>query len=279
MRRSPSLTIGRLADIQTVGIYSIAAQICGIAATELISPIKRALFPGYSKLVSDFEALRRVYLENFSAIVLLAMPLAAGIGLSAEFIVPVFLGSQWLEVIPVMQVLAVHAALRTVSINSGPLFYATNRTRFHFYLTAADVLVLLPALWFAVPRWGAVGAAMAVVCAGAVITLLDSIAVVHLLGVAWLRFASSIWRTVASILVMSLGVVELKFLMTRAGLSSNLGQLIVCALSGTAMYLVAHLLLWRLSGSPDGAESLLLRVAKKAADRIAPNGRILSRTE
>jgi PST family polysaccharide transporter len=279
MKRSPSLAIGRLADAQTVGLYTLATQICGLASTELVAPIKRALFPGYSKLVSDFEALRQVYLENFSVIVLLAMPIAAGIGLTAEFIVPLFLGNQWLESIPVMQVIAIHAALRTINTNSNPLYYATNHTRFYFFLTAADVLVLLPALWIFVPRWGAVGSAIAVVCASATITALDSFAVVRLLGVPWTRFAASIWRTIASILVMAIGTTELKLLMARAGMSSLLGQLILTSLSGAAMYVGAHLLLWRLSGSPESAEKLLLRLAGKLADRIVPARRVLPRTD
>ncbi len=280
MRRAPSLVIGRVADSSTLGIYSISTQICAMASTELIAPIKRALFPGYSKLVSDFDSLRKVYLENFSMIVMLAMPVAAGIGLTAEFLVPVFLGPKWLGAIPVIQILAVSEALKTINTNSNPLYYSTNRPIFYFVLTMLNAVVLLPALWFGVRQGGAVGAAAAVAVAAVVVTVADSVAVVHVLKVPWSRFAVVTWRTLTSVGAMSLGVVLLKTGISRYTLvSSDFGRLVVCSFAGAGAYVAAHVLLWRLSGSPESAERMLIRFARKSVDRLGVGGRVLSRAE
>jgi O-antigen/teichoic acid export membrane protein len=279
MDRSPALVIGRLSNAQTVAFFTMSHDICNLASSELIAPIKRALFPGYSKLVSDYDMLRKVYLENFSVIVMLAMPIAAGIGVTAEFIVPLFLGPKWSEVIPLMQILAIHAALRTINVNSNPLYYATNRPKLAVASWAVEALALLPALWFAVSWAGSVGAALATVWASALTTVFDSWLVVRLLKVSWARFVGTIWRTAVATLVMGAAVTTGKALMAMASMSSILALLAVSCSLGVVSFAAAHLLLWRLSGRQDGAETILLDFFRRGLERFNIGRDVLSRAK
>lgn len=279
LKRTPALIIGRVSGTEAVGRFSIANDICSMASTELVAPIKRAVFPGYSKLVSDYALLGKVYLENFAVILVIAMPVAAGIGVTAEFIVPLFLGPKWLAAIPVMQVLSVHSALRAINTNSNPLYYATNRPKLAFMIWALEVIVLLPGLWYAVPRSGAVGAATAMAVASTVVTFADCWVVVALLKLPWFHFLGAIWRTPAALAVMVTAVIYIKTLLVIGGVSSLLGSLIVCCTAGSVIYVAAHLVLWRLSGSPEGAESILLQLARKGLARIVVRGRALTPVE
>jgi O-antigen/teichoic acid export membrane protein len=279
-KRSPALVIARLAGTQTLGFYSIAVQVCSIASSELIAPVKRALFPGYAKLASDRELLKAVYVENFSVIVLLAMPISAGIGLTADSIVPLFLGTKWLAAVPLMQILAIGAALRTIHTNSNPLFYATNRPSLLFIESVVEVGVLLPVLWFAVPRWGAAGAAAGTAFSNLTVMLFDAVLVIYLLDLRWTKFVSAVWRTIVAVLVMCLVVTWLKGVMTTSTtVKSLLANLLLSALVGAITYIVVHLLLWRLSGSPGGAESILVRFIRQALSRYTIGRRALSGAE
>jgi O-antigen/teichoic acid export membrane protein len=279
VKRSPAFVIARLADAQTLGLYTIGNQICSMAATELIAPIKRALFPGYSKLASDFDTLRKVYMENFAVIVMMAMPVAAGIGLTARFLVPVFLGENWLAAIPVMQVLSLNAAFRTVHTNSNPLFYATNNPRFQVIEFFVEAGVLLPTLWISVASMGAVGAAWATALSGLAVTLLDAVLVVHLLSIPWIKFVSSTWRTPASIAGMWYVVALTTSAMHAWSVTSVWKQLFGCALAGALAYVAGHLLLWRASGMPHGAEAILLRYLRQRLSRDTLGRGALSRAK
>jgi O-antigen/teichoic acid export membrane protein len=279
VKRSPAFVIGRLADAQTLGLYAIGNQICSMASSELVAPIKRALFPGYSKLTSDFETLRKVYMENFAVIVMLAMPVAAGIGFTSQFLVPIFLGPKWLAAIPVMQVLALGAAFRTVHTNSNPLFYATNNPRLQVLETLVEVGVLFPALWFGVVSWGAVGAAWATALSGLAVMLLDAVVVVRLLSLKWTRFVSATWRTPASIAAMWYVVALTKSTFRALSPTSILSQFAACVVFGALGYVVAHAFLWKVSGTPSGAENVLMRFVMSKLGRYRVRRDALSRAE
>ncbi len=279
VKRSPAFVIGRLADAQTLGLYTIANQICGLAATELVAPIKRALFPGYSKLTSDFEILRKVYMENFSVIVSLATPIAAGIGLTAPFLVPVFLGEKWLAAIPVMQILSLNAAFRTVHTNSNPLFYATNNPRFQVIEFLVEASILVPVMWFAVGSKGVVGAAWATALSGFSVMVLDAFVVTRLLSISWTKFVVATWRTPASIAAMWYTVGVAKTAMVGWSTTSMIGQLIICVTTGIVTYVSVHLLLWWVSGTPHGAERILLSYVRSRFDRNAVGRSALSQAE
>jgi PST family polysaccharide transporter len=207
------------------------------------------------------------------------MPIAAGIGLTAQFLVPIFLGDKWLAAIPVMQVLSLNAALRTVHTNSNPLFYATNNPRFQVIEFLVEASVLLPAMWFAVASNGAVGAAWATAVSGLSVMLLDAFVVVRLLSIPWSKFVSATWRTPASVAAMWYVVSASKTVMTGWSITSVFVQLVGCVLAGALTYVAVHLLLWRVSGMPQGAESILLLYMRNSVTRYTARRSELSRAD
>jgi O-antigen/teichoic acid export membrane protein len=178
-----------------------------------------------------------------------------------------------------MQVLALNAAFRTVHTNSNPLFYATNNPRFQVVEFLVEAGVLLPGLWLFVSSMGAVGAAWATAFSGLAVMLLDAVVVVRLLSLPWTRFVSATWRTPASIAAMWCMVAITKTILMASSVTSVFALFIACVLIGTSTYVAVHMLLWRASGRPNGAESILLNYIKSRLSWYTVGRSAISRAE
>ena len=100
--RGDTFVIGKVVGAQALGVYSVAYEIASLATSELVTPVRRALMPGFSKLAADAGALRKSFLDSMALIWMVAMPMAAGIGLTADPLVRLFLGAKWIEAIPLL---------------------------------------------------------------------------------------------------------------------------------------------------------------------------------
>jgi lipopolysaccharide exporter len=106
-QKAGTFMIAKLLDTASLGVFSMSSQIANMASQELIAPIKQALFPGYAKLAHDIALLKKAFLDVYGILVLLALPAAIGIGLTAEFFVPLLLGPKWHGAVPVIEILVI----------------------------------------------------------------------------------------------------------------------------------------------------------------------------
>ena len=56
--RSDTFVIGKMAGVQSVGIYGIAFEIANLTSSNFLAPLRRAIFPAYAKVSNDRESLR-----------------------------------------------------------------------------------------------------------------------------------------------------------------------------------------------------------------------------
>jgi O-antigen/teichoic acid export membrane protein len=266
-----TLIIAKFLDTASLGIYSMANQIANIASTELIAPIKQALFPGYAKLAHDTALLKKAFLDVYGILVLLALPAAIGIGLTAEFFVPLLLGPKWTGTISLIGILVISGGLRSLSSHVRPVYLALNMPHFGAYAALGRAIVHVPALIFALQYYGIEGAAIAH-AAGHVAVLLGSLYLMHrLLGVSIGDILRACWRPLVGCVLMVLAVLVVKWFPPVAGIgSANLVLLLVLAVSiGILTYIGVVLFLWWLSGQPlNSAESYLLAYAYRALRKL-----------
>jgi O-antigen/teichoic acid export membrane protein len=256
-----TLIIAKFLDAASLGIYSMANQIANIASSELIAPIKQALFPGYAKLAHDTALLKKAFLDVYGILVLLALPAAIGIGLTAEFFVPILLGPKWSDTVSLIGILVISGGLRSLSSHVRPVYLALNKPQFGAYAAAGRALVHVPMLIFALQYYGIEGAAVAH-ATGHVAVLLGSLYLMHrLLGVSIGDFLRACWRPLVGCALMVLAVLLVKWFPPVAGVGfASLVLLLVLTVSvGILTYVGAVLLLWWLCDRPlNSAESHLL---------------------
>lgn len=100
------LIIGKQSNPTELGFYSVSYEISNLPTTELVFPLSRSIFPGYSLLKNDTAALRNSFLKFTKVIVFVAAPISFGMAVAAEELVAVFLGDKWSAIVPMISLLA-----------------------------------------------------------------------------------------------------------------------------------------------------------------------------
>lgn len=263
--RGAHFVIGRLGGAPALGTFTIAYEASQLPSSELVAPINRAVLPGYSRLAADRAAMQWGLLRVLGLIALVALPAAAGVAVLAELLVLTLYGSQWVEAIVLVQLLAVFGATASLESNLFSAYLALGKTRMAVTRPAIVVAILLPLLFVLMHRYGLVGAAVAYVIAGAVSLPINYQMVLKLTGTSWSLVAAAVARPLAGATVMAVVVASL--LPRDAGSFHSMqaaGWLLLLSATGAAVYVAVVLSLWWVAGRPSGAESAVLDKVRPA---------------
>ena len=275
--RVPHFAVGRFFGAQSLGAYTVGAEISQIAHTELIAPINRALFPGYSRLINDPGAFQRTCIDATAVILLIVLPVSIGVAVVAEQIVRVLLGSQWSEAAPIIQILALSGAAMAVSSNNVQVFLALGRPHL-FTLVLVTRLVLLAAMMLIFStNHGVKGLAFAELIASVGSLAMSLPLVFRGLQLRAREYFASFWRPLIASCVMGASV---HFVNQGIGGSSGfLGAVLELLLSvpvGAVSYTLSLWVLWQASGRPESVETMLglraLEMLKKLTRKPSGSG-------
>lgn len=153
------ILLGRFWGPAAVGFYSRANQLTMLPTTTFSGAIGRSLVPGLAASTHHPEEFRRLYIHNTSLLALLAMPMAALALVAADHFVPLLLGNQWAEAIPVFRALAVAALAHPIASTNGWLYWAYGRGLANFAWIAGNVPLMVLSVAIGIP-WGALGVAV-----------------------------------------------------------------------------------------------------------------------
>lgn len=250
-----TFVIGRISGTHAVGLYEIGYEIANLPTGELVFPIQRALLPGYAKLTDKPDELARSYLQGLSIILLIAVPAAVGIAVVARFIVDIFLGPSWGDVVPLLQILSIPATLRLGVANAGSVMLALGRARLITLLDGMGMFILIPCIVIGALADGATGAAWGLALSYVVRLAVTIIVILRCLQLSPAALLAAIWRTLTAAAIMAAAVT---FLVGRWGATewggSEILELLALSLVGAIIYIATILCLWRLAGRPDGPE-------------------------
>jgi len=155
--------VGWLLATAALGWYQFAYRLSNAPATEVSSVVSNVMFPTFSQLQDEPAALRDAFFRTIQLTSLVSFPMAFGIVAVAPAFVQAFLGSDWLPMVPVMQILAVFGLLRTITTPMGSLFGAVGRPDYSTKVSAVRVTCLALLIVPATTAYGIVGAAFVVV--------------------------------------------------------------------------------------------------------------------
>lgn len=259
--RLPSLVLGRLGDASALALFSTARELASVASTELKTPIRAALFPGLARIAGDPANLRASLVEATGVLTLIALPLSLGVALTADDLVPLLLGERWLEIIPLLRVLACAGALLAFGTNSHLVLLALDQPHLVAITTGLRLLILLPLSLFLIPAYGAIGAAYALLIAAACTLVGEYMMSSWRLGIPWTRFAAVVWRPLLAGVAMAGAVIFLQSQIPQATtLPEHAVRIAALGGFGAAIYVGAALALARLVGARDGAEQRVFTI-------------------
>jgi len=131
--RVDQLVIGVLLGPQALGFYSMAFNLVLQPISRINPMLTGVAFPVLTKVRSDKERLKRGYFRMLNLLSSVNSPLLIGIAVVAPTLVPVALGDKWLPIIPLIQVLAMYALIRSMGNAGGSLVLACGRANLAFY--------------------------------------------------------------------------------------------------------------------------------------------------
>jgi lipopolysaccharide exporter len=267
--RSSDFVIGRLAGARDLGFYKLSYELSNLPTTELIMPITRAVFPGFSQISYDLALLRKGFLDVVSLVALIGLPVGAGIVATAGLFVPVLLGDKWIETIPLIQLLAIVGAINVMQGNIGSVYLALGKPRILTILMAVRVTILVPILIYFTGKDGASGAAFAVLVGSFVAMPISYIVMFRTLGLRFSSFVPCVWRPLLSAIVMAIAVLW-HFSIWPAEVD-EIGFAVVrlCGVvaGGATVYFALLGAFWVLAGRPEGAESLVMMKVRNFVGR------------
>jgi len=159
-RQSDQMLLGWWSGAYALGLYSTAMQMLMLPLHQILAPLTQVAVVTLSRLQDDHVAFRRIYLLLVKIVSYATMPLMAVLAVLSDPVVHVFLGEQWLVVVPIVMVLASAGWILAVNNTMGWVLIARGQGRriLRWNLMMAPVMTL--AFVCALP-WGAEGMAWA----------------------------------------------------------------------------------------------------------------------
>lgn len=271
-RQGDIFFVGKLAPMNIVGTYNVAKEVSGLPLSQIIDPMSRALYPGYTKLKGDPKELRETFASSFGIVLLIALPLAAFMAVSARPFIGVLLGPDWDAAIPLFQLLVGYALLRVPFTNAEALLLAHEGPRALAKIALFNVSVLLAFLLPGTVLAGATGAAYALIGAAFLTLCLLLSRVAKLLGLSAIGLIGAAWRTICAAAVIFPPVrMLLEAYPVAEGLIENLILLTACFSMTALAFVVTILTLWTIVGRPAGPERQALNSLNSAVAAVRAN--------
>lgn len=143
-RRADDLLIGKFLGATNLGVYSRAYALMLLPITQVIGVISNVMFPTFSTIQHDKERIKNIYLKVLQVLAFITFPMMIGlITVADNFILSIF-GQKWIEVVPIIRILAVVGLLQTLTHPTGWVYTSQNKTNLMFYigLIVSTVIVI-----------------------------------------------------------------------------------------------------------------------------------------
>jgi len=156
---SDFLFAGRMLGQAPLGAYTIAWTIASTPVEKITNMITRVTPAFFSAVQDDKAHLRRYLLGITDGLALLTFPASLGMALVADQFVLVVLGPKWAAAIVPLRLLALYAAMRSITTVFPNMLFAMRHSRFVMWNTIIAA-VAFPAAFYYSSRWGTTGIGM-----------------------------------------------------------------------------------------------------------------------
>lgn len=154
------LAVGR-SGVDELGAYSIADKLPTLVIGNLMWVAGDVLFPAYAHLERGSDRLRSALLDTVRVSAAVYVPLALGIALSADVLVPAVLGARWESAVGPLRLLALSALVSSLTFHFGDVLKGIGRADVVLKLDSLEFLILVPATLSGAAFMGPAGVAWA----------------------------------------------------------------------------------------------------------------------
>ena len=225
--------VGGLLGATMLGFYQMAYRISNTPTTETTHVISQVSFPLYAKLQEDLPRLRDAYLKVLQLVTLISFPLTGFIIVLAPEFTRVFLGEQWMPIVPAMQVLALAGLLRSIITTTIPLFRATGKPKIETRWQIVRLIVIVIIIYPLTIKYGILGTSIAIVLSAFISSIGFCIQAIKMVKSGTRTFVRLLIMPLVNSIIISLSLYILKFYIN----GENIGGLILLILIGVALFI------------------------------------------
>jgi O-antigen/teichoic acid export membrane protein len=156
------LFVGKMLGITALGFYQVAYRIANLPTTEITHAISQVTYPAYSRLKEDKARLRQAFLKVFQITILFSFAAGGLLFVLAHDFTKIFLGKEWLPMVPAMQILIPAGIARSVMATTGPIFKAMGKPGIATKWQIVRLGILACLIYPFILKWQLVGVSLAV---------------------------------------------------------------------------------------------------------------------
>lgn len=227
--------VGKVLGPAALGVYTLAFRLPELAIVNVATVAGQVLFPAFANV--DRSSLAHAYTVALRYMLMVCMPLAAGVALLAGPLVEVAFGPKWEGAVEPMRVLTIYAFAVTVGIPAGTVYKAVGRAGVLLKLAGPRTAMLVVGIGIVVSSGLTAVAAVHAVVAG-LFSVIGIVLASRLLGVRLSRLLRVGAAPFAATAAMSAAVVGIDLL-----IDSALATVVAAGLVGGAVYVGALALL------------------------------------
>lgn len=108
--KAPSIVAGRLLGFDAAGLLHRATSTVHLYRKTILDGLMPVLLPAFSQHERNGQSIAALYLQGISYLTAIAWPFAAALVFLADPLIRLLFGAQWLEAVPLVQILATIAA-------------------------------------------------------------------------------------------------------------------------------------------------------------------------
>jgi O-antigen/teichoic acid export membrane protein len=158
-RYADNLLIGWFGGARALGLYYKAYQMLLVPSQQFGTPLSGVVIPTLSRLQLDPQRFVAYYRRSILLSAAVGMPPIAFLFISAGWVVPLLLGDQWAECVPLFRALALAAFVSPLDFGAAWVVVPLGRPDRQFKWTLFSTLFTLAGFFVGI-RWGAFGVAL-----------------------------------------------------------------------------------------------------------------------
>lgn len=227
---------GRVLEPHDLGVYTTGLFLAQLMAAKFVPPINEVAYAAYSRQHAEGNAfdIAPALLATIRLVMLVGLPAYAGLAVVAPVLVPVVLGDQWREIVPLLPIMAAAMAMLTLQILFAPATNARGHPGIPLRVTMLGAVVM-PIAFFTGSHWGVTGFAWGWVGGMATLTVATIALSRRVLMFSLAGLVRAIVPPLAAALVMAGGVAAMLHFVIPVTIP--LVALVVAVVLGVALYL------------------------------------------
>ena len=231
-RSLDQVVVGWLWGAVTLGLYERSAKLLLTPTLSFVVSLYSIAMPVMSRLDSDPARYRRAFRDIIAMLAMVAMPGAALVASTSDWVVAIMFGVQWRETAPFVACFAIAAAYQPVAQLLGVLYLSQDRKREMLRAALIDTGLFMAAIgagvWF-----GALGIAVALAAVGWTLRLPVAVWLATRRGPVRIGdMAAAIAPAAATALTTAGAIGALRLFVMTAGVGPVLGLVIAVAVAG-----------------------------------------------